>query len=93
MGLLDVSLAGEIELGVGANGGGEAESNEVAQQHGPDKDQILGDGELAVLVGEEGQLHICREAQGRPAQATSTGIPVARRARERCKGLPAAVRD
>lgn len=58
---LDVGLAGEVELGVGAeDDGGEAEREEAAQDRGPDEALVAGDEDLGVLVGEEGRVRICR---------------------------------
>jgi hypothetical protein len=57
---LDVGLAGEVELGVGADDDvGEAEGEEAAEDRGADEAPVSGDEDLGVLVGEEGRKGIC----------------------------------
>jgi hypothetical protein len=62
-----VGLAGEVELGVGADDDvGEAEGDEAAEDCGADEAPVAGDEDLRVLVGEEGRQRICggRQREG-----------------------------
>jgi hypothetical protein len=85
---LDVGLAGEVELGVGADDdGGEAEREEAAQDRGADEAPVARDEDLGVLVGEEGRVRIC-------AGGGRSGVRAERRREGRVgrrRGLPAAV--
>lgn len=62
---LDVRLASQVELGVGADDdGGEAEREEAAHDGGADESPVAGDEDLGVLVGEEGRVRICEVGEG-----------------------------
>ncbi|CAL5049018.1 unnamed protein product [Urochloa decumbens] len=90
---LDVGLAGEVELGVGAgDDGGEAEGEEVAKDRGPDEAPVARHEDLGVLVGEEGRVRICGErGSGGASEVSVAGRSGLRRVREASGGLPAAV--